>query len=102
MTSQTIDTLLEQIAAHIPETEQHLLTALRSEINQLSKGPGQSETTRSTPVIDPASGCYRLANDPAFYCPHCYDRNQQRVPTQRLNRKLRVCPQCRSSLRPQR
>ncbi len=100
MTAKTIDTLLQQIADKLPATEQHLVTALRTEIEQLTKTKGSSSTTPLHPIKDEASGCYRIANDPAFYCPNCYDRKQLRVPTQRLNKKLRVCPQCRGSIRP--
>lgn len=100
MTTKTIDTLLQQIADKLNTDEQHLVTELRTEIEQLSQKKATSSSTALAPVKDEASGCYRIANDPAFYCPHCYDRKQLRVPTQRLNKKLRVCPQCRGSIRP--
>jgi Zn finger protein HypA/HybF involved in hydrogenase expression len=100
MTTQTIETLLQQIADKLPASEQHLVTALYAEIEQLTKEKKASSASALAPSKDEASGCYRIANDPAYYCPNCYDRKQQRVPTQRLNKKLRVCPQCRASIRP--
>lgn len=100
MTSQAIETLLQQITDKLPADEHHLVTALHAEIEQLSQGKKASSTSAPIPVKDEASGCYRIANDPAYYCPNCYDRKQLRVPTQRLNKKLRVCPQCRGSIRP--
>jgi len=101
MNSQKIDLLMQQIADKLPADQQHLVDELRTEIGQLTQAKNASSTATLMPEKDEASGCYRIANDPAFYCPNCYHRKQLRVPTQRLNKKLRVCPQCRSSIRPE-
>lgn len=100
---QTIRHLIQRIADKLPESEQHLVSALETELAKLQDN--ENANTRSSPLrpdIDPDSGCYRFQNDPAYYCPTCFDRLQQRIATQRINRKLRVCPQCRNSLRPRR
>lgn len=48
----------------------------------------------------PKSGCYQFEGDQAYYCPNCYEQDNSRIATQRLNSKLRVCPRCRSSIKP--
>jgi predicted RNA-binding Zn-ribbon protein involved in translation (DUF1610 family) len=99
MTSKTIESLLQQLADKLPAQEQQLVTALRNEIEQLTQTKQPASSTTALPKKD-ETGCYRISNDAAFYCPNCYDQRQLKVPTQRLNRKLRVCPQCRASIRP--
>ncbi len=44
------------------------------------------------------SGCYIFADQKGFFCPHCYDNTGHKIPTKRMNSKLRVCPSCRSSI----
>lgn len=98
-TCQTLRDLIEQIKNKLPDADKYLVQELKQALNKLSLTT-DTTTQSSAPVMDKSSGCYVFAEDPAFFCPHCFDKTQQRIPTQRLNRKLRVCPQCRSSLRP--
>ncbi len=99
--SAKISALLNQLAPHIPEEQQPLLDQLREEVTQLitSKDNVAAEQS-SIPVLDKKSGCYRKANNASHYCPQCFDNNQNLVATQRINSKLRVCPQCRESIKP--
>jgi len=57
-------------------------------------------STQDTAQLDSKSGCYVFNNVQGYFCPNCYDTRNERVPTQRLNRSLRVCPTCRSSIKP--
>lgn len=95
--NQTIQSLLQQIAAKLPADDQHLVTALQDVLKQPQ--PGAAST--AVPELDASTGCYRFDLDPGFYCPKCFENTKQRVPTQRVNRKLRICTQCRASLKPQ-
>ncbi len=45
------------------------------------------------------SGCYIFANQKGFFCPNCYDNTGNKVSTKRLNSQLRVCLQCRASIK---
>ncbi|MTI64251.1 hypothetical protein [Methylophaga sp.] len=96
----SIHQLISEIATKLSEDDQHLLTALQHEIDKVMLHGSEENTHPSTPHPDKASGCYRFGDDPDYYCPHCFDNLQQKISTQRLNKQLRVCPQCRSSLRP--
>lgn len=100
MTQQTIESILKQIAAKLPANDQHLVSALQEALNHSQQARENTSITAAKPLLDKNTGCYQFANDPGFYCPHCFDRFQQKAPTQRLNRKLRVCSQCRTSLKP--
>lgn len=96
----SLNTLIDQIASRLATEDQHLILSLREAL--ASQGADHSETGKGplTARLDTQSGCYLFGDDPSYYCPHCFDQLQQKITTQRLNRKLRVCPQCRSSLRP--
>lgn len=97
---QKIASLLEQIAAKLPADDRHLVTALQEAMNNSQQNQKSPSVTAAQPVLDKNTGCYQFANEPGFYCPLCFDRLQKKAPTQRLNRKLRVCSQCRTSLKP--
>lgn len=70
------------------------LTVLQSSIKQLQFA---TEPKASKPEMK--SGCYIFANQKGFFCPHCYDNNDQKVATKRMNSKLRVCPACRTGIK---
>lgn len=96
MATDTLEKLIQKIETKLPETDKPLITLLRRELNKAAAPSPNSHHA----VIDSESGCYRFDGDVNFYCPHCFDRLQQRVATQRINRQLRVCTQCRTSLKP--
>jgi hypothetical protein len=96
----TLHTLIDQIASRLAVEDQHLITALREELASHPAAQPEPGKGPLTARLDTGSGCYQFGDDPAYYCPLCYDQLQQKIATQRLNRKLRVCPQCRASLRP--
>ncbi len=102
--------LLQQLRSH-QEVAKHddiniLLTALGQELESIKSQVSDSSTAKSTqgqnliPQIDEKTGCYKFENEQGFFCPNCYDQNNSRVPTKRLNRQLRVCPTCRASIKP--
>lgn len=97
---QNIHQIISEIANKLAEGDQHLISSLQRELDNLLLHSPEDDTGPSTPHPDKASGCYKFGDDPDYYCPHCFDNLQQKISTQRLNRQLRVCPQCRSSLRP--
>lgn len=101
MASDALQNIIQQIEDTLPETDKHLISALRDEIARVNANDKTQHRGNShQPDIDPSSGCYRFDGDPTFYCPHCFDHSQKRVATQRINRQLRVCTQCRTSLKP--
>ncbi|MFW5451252.1 MAG: hypothetical protein ACKE9I_06605 [Methylophagaceae bacterium] len=100
--------LVQQISAHKqlannPELA-NLLNSLSAELDiihleasQLRKQNNSSQgVSNSKPEMK--SGCYIFADQKGFFCPHCYDNIGHKVPTKRMNSKLRVCPSCRSSI----
>lgn len=98
-----IKQLLDQIEPLIPATHQHLLSELSAEFEQLVTFLPQASLTGeyiAKPEFDNSSGCYRRGQESVFYCPHCYESQQDLIATQRINSRLRVCPQCRSSIKP--
>lgn len=95
-----IHQIISAIASKLPDSEQHLISKLQQEIELFLVHAQEDTPSPSTPYPDKTSGCYKFGDDPDYYCPHCFDNLQQKIATQRLNRQLRVCPQCRSSLRP--
>ena len=98
-------TLLTQLQQQSDETNKVLLDELSEELTTIKKlvaEPAASSTKSRLPQLDNASGCYRFAEDPGYYCPLCFDQRQLRVITQRINSRLRICTQCRTSLKPSR
>ena len=101
---QTIRQLLKQLDADATPQQQPIIQQITNTFKdlelQLASSSETSITSPNIPTLDQKSGCYRFENDPNFYCPHCFDRDQYRSATQRINSKLRVCTRCRSSLKP--
>lgn len=96
MAADTLEKLIQKIETKLAESDKPLITLLRNELNKTSQPSPNSHHA----VIDTESGCYRFDGDANYYCPNCFDQLQQRVATQRINRQLRVCSQCRASLKP--
>jgi len=105
--------LLQQLAEHqkvSDDTELSSLTneliteinTLKKKVATLTRQPAAAEQAPETgaPSICEKSGCYKFDNEQGFFCPNCYDQSGSRVATKRLNRLLRVCPSCRSSIKP--
>ena len=105
--------LLQQLAEHqkiCDDVELSSLTdELISEINSLktkvatiTRQPTAAEQSAESkaPTVCEKSGCYKFENEQGYFCPNCYDQTGSRIPTKRLNRLLRVCPSCRSSIKP--
>ena len=102
--------LLQQLANNQQVSENDelitLVTALAQELENMNAFSGDASTTQTSPQqdlapqIDEKTGCYKFENEQGFFCPNCYDQNNSRVPTKRLNRQLRVCPTCRASIKP--
>lgn len=110
---QHTQNLLQQLAKHQKITDDAELSSLTdeiiSEINSLktkvatlTRQPTAAEQTAESkaPTICEKSGCYKFDNEQGFFCPNCYDQSGSRVPTKRLNKHLRVCPNCRASIKP--
>jgi len=98
-----LDSLIAQIKACVSPQDQHLLDTLEKEIAQLVAGDSDQQSnypSANAPTLNPKTGCYHVAPNPAQYCPKCYDSSQALVTTQRLNSKLRICSQCRASIKP--
>lgn len=100
--------LLEQISSHPAvssnEEIQQALTLLKTELSsidikarKLLKSEPESILSGTQPEIK--SGCYIFVNEKGYFCPNCYDNQGNKVATTRLNRKLRVCPVCRKSIK---
>jgi len=92
--------LVAQLQAHSLIRENQELSALCQQISQ-ELALTQPENNNVAALVDSKSGCYIFDGVSGFFCPNCFDNQQQRVNTKRLNSKLRVCPQCRSSITPQ-
>jgi predicted RNA-binding Zn-ribbon protein involved in translation (DUF1610 family) len=104
--------LLQQLSSHQQVTDnaelKSIVNALNAELevitshaNKLTKSSELQQPVQNVaPHIDGNSGCYQFENEQGFFCPNCYDQTSSRVATKRLNRKLRVCPVCRASIKP--
>src|SRR5690606_33198590 len=96
-----IKNLLSQMLEVLPPSHHGLVDDIYNELGKLNKAlqTQASAQAATDATLDLATGCYRFTNDEGFYCPPCYDNQHQKIATQRINSKLRVCPQCRSSLK---
>jgi chaperonin cofactor prefoldin len=57
------------------------------------------QTSQETLTLDAKTGCYKAAGNTAHFCPHCFNKDQQQIATQRINSRLRICPQCHESIK---
>jgi len=100
--------LLEQISAHKQINNNDEITTLISSLSaeldtinrlaqHLSKASSSIQAAPAKPELK--SGCYIFANEKGFFCPSCYDNHGNKVATTRVNKRLRVCPACRSSIK---
>jgi len=95
--------LLKQLAPIVPSSHQHVWEEMKQEVEQLLNHCNDEinqDSNKNLTILDDKSGCYRQGNNATHYCPKCYDSQQQLQATQRINRQLRVCPHCRSSIKP--
>jgi len=82
-----------------------LISSLSTELDKISYLAQQlSQENTNTQTALPAkpelkSGCYIFTNEKGFFCPSCYDNQGNKVATSRINKFLRVCPACRSSIK---
>ena len=84
-----------------PKTDTKLLQKLTQELDNIAHYANTLAIDNARNDIhkpEMKSGCYIFSDEKGFFCPSCYDRAGQKVPTKRLNSKLRVCPACRSSI----
>jgi predicted RNA-binding Zn-ribbon protein involved in translation (DUF1610 family) len=97
-----LHSLLQQLASHPLVTSNLELKKLSDSISHEIKAlyTKDASKTDSAVTIDKKSGCYVFEGVSGFFCPSCFDKQQQRVNTKRLNSKLRVCPSCRASITP--
>lgn len=104
--SQKLQQLLNTLQTHPVVTSNEELNTLsksiENEVTKLLKQVNKTEKTDNTSSanIDEKSGCYVFEGISGYFCPNCFDNQQQRVNTKRLNSKLRICPQCRASITP--
>jgi len=98
--------LLEEIIELNHDAEiRTLLTSLATELASIDSLAKQltidNATTQAPATAEPQieSGCYIFANEKGFFCPTCYDNSGHKIATARINKKLRVCPQCRASIK---
>ncbi len=103
--SQQLQQLLDTLQTH-PIIEQNeelssLSKSIKNEVASLLQQVNKTEATDNTQAkIDEKSGCYVFEGISGYFCPNCFDNYQQRINTKRLNSKLRICPQCRTSISP--
>ena len=79
-----------------------LLQSLSTELENINTFAHQLNTEQaSTSQVTPEtkSGCYVFADEKGFFCPVCYDRDKRKIPTTRINSKLRVCSVCRINIK---
>ncbi|MFW5427431.1 MAG: hypothetical protein ACKE8G_06420 [Methylophagaceae bacterium] len=93
--------LLEKLS--INNKNEDLLASISTELDNITLFAKQL-TRKNPPTPVPfkpeiKSGCYVFADQKGFFCPNCYDNTGNKVSTKRLNSQLRVCPQCRASIK---
>ncbi|MDC9725536.1 MAG: hypothetical protein PSN44_06435 [Gammaproteobacteria bacterium] len=78
-----------------------LLSALSTELDTIQRLAGDSTQLQASTSNKPdvKLGCYVFANEKGFFCPNCYDHYDRKVATTKINKKLRVCPVCRTSIK---
>ncbi len=76
-------------------TELDIINLLAQRLD--NENPNSQTATSAKPEIK--SGCYVFADVKGFFCPNCYDNLGNKIATARINKKLRVCPTCRTSIK---
>ncbi|MBL1321639.1 MAG: hypothetical protein COA63_011340 [Methylophaga sp.] len=93
--------LVKQLSKN--KSDELILRSISKELESITVFARQltDETVLSPSPSKPEikSGCYIFANAKGFFCPNCYDNTGNKVATKRLNSKLRVCPECRASIK---
>ncbi len=98
---EQVKLLLEKLSNDDKHTD--LLNSISKELDNITVFAEQltketpPNSAHSKPEIK--SGCYIFSDQKGFFCPSCYDNTGNKVPTKRLNSQLRVCPQCRASIK---
>jgi len=100
-----INKVSQHAAALNDESLQSLVHQLTTEITAIEQtvtatAEQSTPTSIARPTIDKASGCYQFDSVEGFFCPNCFDKHNMRASTKRLNKNLRVCSECRASIRP--
>ena len=98
---QTLSKSQQSDDAEVTELFKALSTELEN-IQQLALQLADNKKSNQMPgPIKPETkdGCYIFENEKGFFCPNCYDQYDKKVPTARINKKLRVCPSCRASIK---
>jgi len=95
--------LLQQLSTTLQNNDDgHVLQSISKELDKITlfaqKLTGEKPLSSTNTKLEIKSGCYLFPDEKSFFCPHCYDKTGNKVPTKRLNSKLRVCPACRTSL----
>lgn len=87
------------IAASLSITQEER-AALNKAINNIEiAAMPTGEAAQAILKLDPKSGCYTVEGNTVHFCPHCFNKDQQQIATQRINSRLRICPQCRESIK---
>jgi len=109
-------TLLQQLLTQddVNAKVKESLSALQTELDTVSSQAhqlvddlvqmrNQKQSTDQAQAIpkrpEMKSGCYVFEGEKGFFCPNCYDNYDKKVATARINKKLRVCPSCRTSIK---
>jgi len=101
---QQAQSLIQQLAHSLDnDSDKDLLKSLSIELHKIDLAAQTllntqiADTSSGTPEIK--SGCYVFPGQKEFFCPHCYDNAGDKIPTKRMNSKLRICSRCRSSIK---
>jgi hypothetical protein len=93
--------LVKQLSSN--NHDEVILRSISKELDNITLFARQltEETPTNSNPSKPAikSGCYVFTGEKGFFCPNCYDNTGNKVSTKRLNSKIRVCPQCRASIK---
>jgi len=88
--SDAINTLLNSLSIELDN-----INRLAQQLNNANSS--EKAAVPAKPELE--LGCYIFANEKGFFCPSCYDNHGNKVATTRVNKRLRVCPVCRSSIK---
>ena len=86
-----------QIELDTVSSQAHQLIDELVQLRTQNQSTNQQQATLKRPEME--SGCYVFEGEKGFFCPLCYDNYDKKVATARINKKLRVCPACRTSIK---